>query len=186
MGLNDNTRRITNALEEKDQEKKKKELEKAKKDIQKRNLKRIEAETIQYLTTIFQEAFTEYGTGYEIEFLSIDKKAEILKQCKFEIIGEITNDLNNKNFNIEESRKLIEIFNKNYYKILKEQKTIFLNNEKYLQYKEQQEEAEQITEDPKIDIWNILEKTINVIIKIIFLIFAGLVWLVACALKGVK
>ena len=84
---------------------------------------------------------------------------------------------------VEESKKLINTFNKNYYKILKEQKTIFLNNEKYLNYKMQQE-AEQ--EKPKKDIWNILEKIINIIIKILLLLFAGLVWLVACAVKGAK
>lgn len=186
MGLINEVNNIGQEIKTQNQEKEQKRIEKIKKDIQKRNLERIKAETIQFLKNIFQESFTEYGSSYEIEFLNIDRKAEILKQCKKELIGESINDLTNSNFNIEESRKLIEIFNKNYYKILKEQKTIFLNNEKYLQYKAQQE-AEQIPkETQKIDIWNILEKIINIILKIILVIFGGLFFLVGCALKSVK
>ena len=188
MGLNDNTRRLANTLEEKNQEKKRKELEKMRKESQKKNLERVKAETIQYLTSIFQEAFTKYGSSYEIEFLNIDRKAEILKQCKSEIIGETTNDLNNKNFNIEESKHFFETFNKNYYKILKEQKTIFLNNEKYLLYKTQQEAEQQETpnEPKQVDAWQIITKIISIFFKILFVIFGGLLFLVGCALKSVK
>lgn len=188
MGLINEVNNIGQEIKTQNQEKEQKRIEKIKKDIQKRNLKRIEAETIQYLTNIFQESFTEYGSSYEIEFLNINKKAEILKQCKSDLIGEPTNDLKNKNFMVEESRKLVETFEKNYYKILKEQKTIFLNNEKYLLYKAQQEAEQQ--ETPKaikqLDAWQIISKIFSITFKILLVIFGGLLFLVGCALKSVK
>lgn len=188
MGLINEVNNIGQEIKTQNQEKELKRIERIKKDIQKRNLERIKAETIQYLTRIFQESFTEYGSSYEIEFLNIDKKAEILKQCKKELIGETSTDFTNKNFMVEESRKLVETFNKNYYKILKEQKIIFLNNEKYLQYKTQQEAAQQ--ETPKttkqLDAWQIISKIFSITFKILLVILGGLLFLVGCALKSVK
>lgn len=188
MGLINEVNNISQEIRTQNQEKEQKRIEKIKKEIEKKNLERVKAETIQFLTSIFQEAFTKYGSSYEIEFLNINKKAEILNQCKSEIIGGTTNDLNNKNFNIEESKQFFETFNKNYYKILKEQKTIFLNNEKYLLYKTQQEAEQQETpNDPKqVDAWQIITKIISIFFKILLVIFGGLLFLVGCALKSVK
>lgn len=150
MGLINEVNNISQEIRTQNEEKKRKEAERIKKqnerikkENKKINLERIEKDTLQYLTSIFQEHFTKYGTSYEIEFLSIDRKNKILEQCKRDLLGEPSKNLFDKNFMIEENRKIIEIFNKNYYKILKEQKIIFLNNEKYI-FNKQLKEAEKL------------------------------------------
>ena len=187
MGLINEVNNISQEIKTQNTEKEQKRIEKIKKEYQEKEKKRIETQTKDFIRTEFQQYFEQYGSSYEINFLSIDRKNKILEECKKDILH-VYNDTKfplKTYYKDTEAKILIETFNKNYYKILKEQKTIYLSNEKYIIQKAA-EEAAQIETKQKIDIWNILEKIIKILIKIIIGIFAGLVFLLGCACKSVK
>ncbi len=192
MGLINEVNNVSQEIKAANTEKERREAERIKKQYEAKEINAIKTQTINFLKAEFDQYFKQYGSSYETEFLSIDRKNEILENCKKYIL----HAYNDPKFPLKAYYKdvefniLIDTFNKNYYKILKEQKTIYINNEKYLAHKAQ-EEAEQIQtkqtkQTKKIDIWKILETTINIIIKIILVIIGIVFGLLGCAIKSVK
>lgn len=190
MGLINEINNVSQEIKVANTEKERREAERIKKQYEAKEINAIKTQTIDFLKAEFDQYFKQYGSSYETEFLSIDRKNEILENCKKYILKPINSIYNITCYKVEDTNILIDTFNKNYYKILKEQKTIYSNNEKYLAHKAQ-EVAEQIKTNQtkqtiKIDIWKILETTINIIIKIILVIIGIVFGLLGCAIKSVK
>lgn len=191
MGLINEVNSINQELKTQNTEKEQKRLEKIKKEFEAKEKKRIEQQTSDFLKTEFERYFQEYGSTYETEFLSIARKNKILESCKKDILRPYNDPKfpNGAFYKDTESKILIDHFNKIYYKLLKEQKAIYLNNEKYLAIKEQRE-AEQQQEQPEtkihLNVWEIVENTFKILFKIAVGIFAALAMLIVAALKSVK
>ena len=142
MGLINEVNNISQEIRTQNTEKEQKRIEKIKKEYQEKEKKRIETQTTDFIRSEFRRYFQEFGTSYEINFLSIDRKNKILENCKKDIL-KTYKDIFGEHYKDTESKILIDQFNKNYYKILKEQKTIYLNNEKYI-FNKQLKEAEKL------------------------------------------
>ena len=191
MGLINEVNSINQELKAQNTEKEQKRIEKMQEKIEKRKAEAIKQQTTDFLNSEFVKYFSECGSGYEIEFLSIERKNELLEECKKAVLR-VYNDPKFPNggfYKDTEARILQEHFYKNYYKLLKEQKTIYANNEKYLAIKEQREaEQQQEQQETKIhlNVWEIVEATFKILSKIAIAILAFFALLVSAALKSVK
>lgn len=195
MGLNDNTKNIYIALSEKNKIEKQKQLEKARKEAErkrkieeKENYKRLEEEIKGLLIGEFQKYFNICGSSYSIEFYNIHRKTEILNDC-INNLGNYKKQIWNNGETTEictNKKEIIEIFNKYYYKILKEQAKIYELNDKYKYYK-MLEEAEQNNNnsDKEYSKINILE-FFKIILYIIFLPIVFIFMLVFAVCKNSK
>lgn len=188
MGLLNEVNNISQEIRTQNTEKEQKRLEKIKKEYQEKEQKRIKTQTTDFIRSEFKQYFQEFGTSYEINFLSIDRKNKILENCKKDIL----HAYNDPKFPLKEyykdteSKILIETFNKNYYKILKEQKTIYLNNEKYIFNKQLKEAAQrQEQQTTKKDNFNKINKTLGQAASFGILAAAGgMSILLGAAIKG--
>ena len=189
MGLINEVNSINQEIKTQNTEKEQKRIEKIKKEYQEKEKKRIEQQTSDFLKTEFEQYFKQYGTSYEINFFSIDRKNKILELCKKDILHAYSDPKFplKEYYKDTESKILIETFNKNYYKILKEQKTIYLNNEKYI-FNKQLKEAEKLQQQQqptKKDNFNKINKTLGQAASIGILAAAGgLSILLGAAIKG--
>jgi len=191
MGLINEVNNISQEIKTQNTEKEQKRIEKIKKEFQEKEKNRIETQTKDFLISEFKQYFEQYGSTYEINFLSIDRKNKILESCKKDILKSYNDPKfpNGAFYKDTESKILIDHFNKIYYKLLKEQKTIYANNEKYLAIKEQREaEQQQEQQETKIhlNVWEIVEATFKILSKIAIAILAFFALLVSAALKSVK
>ena len=188
MGLINEVNNISQEIKTQNTEKEQKRIEKIKKEYQEKEKKRIEQQTSDFLKTEFEEHFKEFGSTYETEFLSIDRKNKILENCKKDILRAY----NDPKFPLKEYYKdtdtkiLFEHFNKNYYKLLKEQKTIYLNNEKYIFNKQLKEATQHQEQQPtKKETFQRINKAAGQAIGIGILAAAGgMGLLLGAAIKG--
>lgn len=190
MGLNDNTNNIAIALAEKNKIEKSKELEKAKREAErikkieeKENLKRLQEDIKQEITTEIEKYLDIVGIDYITEFYSIERRKDILDNIikKYGIIktqiwnnGEQTTYCSNK-------KDIEQIFNDNYYKILKKEENIYKLNDKYL-YKKNLENAENIQPKKQNNFLKYCKIFIYIISFIVFfpLVFIFLIVLATC------
>ena len=192
--------------------KKQKEAERQKKQEEKEILERIKKEIERFLHSEFSENLQCYGSNYIIEYYNINKKNALLgciwanhtiekeiilfenKNTKDNLI--IKNGIvihKNTNNKISEKRKIIEYkefiqnyFNKNYYKILKQEEEIQKKNEKYILYNTLQQQPQQQQQPQKnIDIAKI-NKIINIIIIILLIIICFPIAILFAACKNQK
>lgn len=191
MGLNDNTKNIEIALneknrleQEKQREKAQREAERKKKQEEKENRKKLEKDIQQEIEKEFQRYLDITGVNYSIEFYSIERKKEILENLikKYATIKEFKNK---EGQTIKEycsnKKEIEEIYNKNYYKILKQQENIYKLNDKYLYNKQLQEAAEE-KQKKQINYTNIIKYTFYTLAFIFFfpIAFVGLVIFAVC------
>lgn len=151
MGLIDNTKRIETALTEKNRKEQEKERQKRLKELEKENKERFEKDIIQEIKSEFEKYLNDNGVDYITEFYSIERKNKIYNDILQNYGEPITTYFINKNTGKTEikvekyknEREIKQIFDNNYYKILKEQKDIYEKNEKYLYKKLMQEQIKQ-------------------------------------------
>lgn len=190
MGLINEVNNISQEIKTQNTEKEQKRIEKIKKEYQEKEKKRIETQTTDFLKTEFEQYFKQYGTSYELNFLSIDRKNKILESCKKDILHAYSDPKFplKEYYKDTESKILIETFDKNYYKILKEQKTIYLNNEKYIfnkQLKEAEKLQQQQQQTTKKDTFQRINKAAGQAVGIGILAAAGgMGLLLGAAIKG--
>lgn len=202
--------------------KKQKEAERQKKQEEKEILERIKKEIERFLHSEFSENLQCYGSNYIIEYYNINKKNALLgciwanhtiekeiilfenKNTKDNLI--IKNGIvihKNNNNKIIEKRKIIEYkefiqdyFNKNYYKILKQEEEIQKKNETFIYYNtlqqqiNTQENAQVNTQELKQKNINVntkaINKTINTILIILLAIICFPIAIVIAACKNQK
>lgn len=154
MGLNDNTKNIEIALKEKnriakqkEKERKIKELQKQREKEKKEDFKRLEKEIQQALGNEFEKYFEIAGAEYVTYFYSIERRTELQNTFikKFGINEIRGNDKQGYLMATINKTEIIDIFNKNYYKILKQKENEYKLNDKYkyLQLLEEAEREEQ-------------------------------------------
>lgn len=184
MGLNDNTLKTAQRLqvsnELKAEEIRQKRIEKQKND----DLKRIKSDIIEMLKNEFKKYIFDIGSGYNVEFLSIERKNEILRNI-LEQYKEEKTIYNKKIYIIKYKSEITQIFDDNYYKILKQITTEKQNDEKYkyLKYKEEQEKQEQQQPQEKSINYN---KIANIIICILLFPVLAIIFLIIGIFKGMK
>lgn len=191
MGLLDNTKNIELAIVEKNKIEKQKQIEKAKREAEKikkieekENFKKLQEDIKQEITTELEKYLDIVGIDYITEFYSIKRRRDILNNIikKYGTIktqkwnnGEQTTYYSNK-------KDIEQIFNDNYYKILKKEENIYKLNDKYL-YKKNLENAENI--QPKKQ--NNFLKYCKIFIYIIsFIVFFPLVFIFLIVLSTCK
>lgn len=190
MGLLDNTKNIELALTEKNKIEKQKQLEKAKREAEKikkieekENLKKLQEDIKQEITTELEKYLDILGIDYITEFYSIKRRRDILNNIikKYGTIktqiwnnGEQTTYCSNK-------KDIEQIFNDNYYKILKKEENIYKLNDKYL-YKKNMENAENIQPKKQNNFLKYCKIFIYIISFIVFfpLVFIFLIVLATC------
>ncbi len=186
MSLNDNTKNIELALNEKNRIQKEKELKKAIEAEQKENAKRLKIDVLSRIKEIFEKEIQIDGDLQEFYFNY--KYNEILdnivKQCSN--IKEVTNMRTGEKQTIYLQQKEIkEIFEQNYFRILRQKETLAKKRQEIIKKQQEeferieeeiqkQEEQQQIIEEQKKK--EKQEKTFK-ILKIIFGIIASIVFL---------
>ena len=189
MGLNDNTKNIELALREKNSIQKQKEAERLRKQKEKENVERLAEDIKEAIKTEICRYLDIAGVTYSIEFYSIKRKNEILQDILATFGTSGTMHLKKEGYKGTEiqfcsNRKEIEkIFNDNYYKILKQQETIYKLNDKYLYNKQLQEfKEEQEQKKSRADWFKILKYIFYIIGGVVFLpiIFIGFLVLAVC------
>lgn len=170
MGLNDNTKNIEIALTEKNRLQKEREAERRRKQEEKEDLQRLEYDVKECIKREIEKYLNIAGIDYITEFYSNVRKYEILNEI-IRILSKkktVKNMATGKTMTIyTEQRQIKEIFDKNYYKILKEEEKIYKLNDKYLYYKQLQEAEVKPIQKQKNDN-SIIWKTIGTILLTIF------------------
>lgn len=201
MGLLTSVNNLNYTLQEKENEKLRREKERIKAKEEKEEKERIKNEIEQFLHLEFYENLQKFGSNYVIEYYNINKVHALLGAIWSQHILEKEIKLKNKKpytTRIIQHEKFIEdYFYKKYYKILKEEEEIAKKNESYIYYnailtqntekEEQQQQQEQVqvqyTQAKKQYNYN----TIYTILKIIFyIICAPIVILVLILISACK
>lgn len=184
MGLLTSVNNLNYTLQEKENEKLRREKERIKAKEEKEAKERIKSEIEQFLHIEFRENLQKFGSNYIIEYYNINKVHAILGAIWSQYIIEKEIKLKNKKTyttRIIQYEKFIEdYFYKKYYKILKEEEEIAKKNEQYIYYnailtqnteEEQQQQQQQVqyTQAKKQYNYN----TIYTILKIIFYIICA-------------
>lgn len=186
MGLNDNTKNIELALNEKNKIQKEKELKKAIEAEQKENAKRLKIDIIELIDLNFKKAINnqENLQNYYFNEKYYTLLNSIIKQCSN--VKEVTNIRTGKKQIIYIQQKEIkEIYEQNYFRILKQKETLVKKQQEFLKNRQEeterikkeiqeQEEQQRIIEEQKKK--EKQEKTFK-ILKIIFGIIASIVCL---------
>lgn len=201
MGLLTSVNNLNYTLQEKENERLRREKERIKAKEEKEAKERIKSEIEQFLHLEFYENLQKFGSNYVIEYYNINKVHALLGAIWSQHILEKEIKLKNKKpytTRIIQHEKFIEdYFYKKYYKILKEEEEIAKKNESYIYYnailtqntekEEQQQQQEQVqvqyTQAKKQYNYN----TIYTILKIIFyIICAPIVILVLILISACK
>lgn len=184
MGLLTSVNNLNYTLQEKENEKLRREKERIKAKEEKEAKERIKSEIEQFLHIEFRENLQKFGSNYIIEYYNINKVHALLGAIWSQYIIEKEIKLKNKKTyttRIIQYEKFIEdYFYKKYYKILKEEEEIAKKNEQYIYYnailtqnteEEQQQQQQQVqyTQAKKQYNYN----TIYTILKIIFYIICA-------------
>lgn len=182
MGLLTSVNNLNYTLQEKENEKLRREKERIKAKEEKESKERIKSEIEQFLHIEFNENLQKFGSNYVIEYYNINKVHALLGAIWSQYIIEKEIKLKNKKTyttRIIQYEKFIEdYFYKKYYKILKEEEEIAKKNEQYIYYnailtqnteKEEQQQQTQYTQSKKQYNYN----TIYTILKIIFYIICA-------------
>lgn len=143
MGLLTSVNNINYRLEEekkaKEAERKAKEKERQKAKEEKEAKERIKKEITFYLQDTFKNYLLKNGSNTIYEFYNINKKElllnEILKDHTFEKTIKLKNGNTYTTNIIEYKDFILEYFNNNYYKILKQVEAETKKNEEYIYYK---------------------------------------------------
>lgn len=173
MGLIDNTKNIELAITEKNKQERQKELEKLRKQQEKENKKRLENDVIREIKTEFDEAIRNKEDIQKYYFN--EKYYTLLNNIIREygktknIIDYVTGEQKTKYINQYEIK---EIFEKNYFKILKQKENIikkqndilFKNNKIIENEKNQKIIAEEAEKQKKIAIFQSIFITISCIV----------------------
>lgn len=180
MGLLTSVNNLNYTLQEKEKERKRKELERIKKESERRhkeeekeNMNYIKSKISNFLRIKFQEKLY-LNSSIIYEFYNINKKESLF--------NEFYNNLAMKeNIKMDYKPFILDFFNSNYYKILKQVEAEAKKNEQYIYYnailtqntekEEQQQQQEQVqyTQAKKQYNYN----TIYTILKIIFYIICA-------------
>lgn len=173
MGLLDNTKNIELAITEKNKQEKQKQLEKLKKQQETENKKRLENDVIREIKTEFDEAIRNKEDIQKYYFN--EKYYTLLNNIIREygkaknIIDYVTGEQKTKYINQHEIK---DIFDNNYFKILKQKENILKKQNKILleQYKNiqneenQKELKEEAERQKKIAIYQTIFITISCIV----------------------
>lgn len=146
MGLNDNTKNIELALNEKNKMQKEKEIKKAIEAEQKENAKRLKIDVVELIDLNFRKAINnqENLQNYYFNEKYYTLLNSIIKQCSN--VKEITNMRTGKKQTIYLQQKEIkEIYEQNYFRILKQKESLVKKQQEFL--KKQQEETERIKKE---------------------------------------
>lgn len=194
MGLLTSVNNLNYTLQEKEKERKRKELERVKKESERRH-KEEEKENINYiknkisnfLRIEFQKKlYINYTSVYE--FYNINKKESLF--------NEFYNNLAMKeNIKMDYKPFILDFFNSNYYKILKQVEAEAKKNEEYKIYAQlttpkeeeyQEETPEQPIKKTKHIDFNIINKVINIIFTIILIVLFFPIAILIAACKNQK
>lgn len=182
MGLLTSVNNINYNMKAKEEERRKKELEKKKIQQKKDDLEQLKYDIINTIKFEMQENFNIYGSNTKIFYYSIDNKSKMLENI-------LNNYAEDSKFGkiIRNKREIIEIFEKNYYKILNELEKAYKKNDQYLEYMaiaEAENEAEPIQQQKNY--LPIILLIIKILACIVFfpIVFLGL--LVYAGLKSVN
>ena len=136
MGLNDNTKNIELALNEKNKIQKEKELKKAIEAEQKENAKRLKIDVIELIDLYFREAINnkENLQNYYFNEKYYTLLNSIIKQCSN--VKKITNMRTGKKQTIcLQQKEIKEIFEQNYFRILKQKEILVKKQQEFLKKK---------------------------------------------------
>lgn len=179
MGLLDNTKNIELAITEKNKQDKQKQIEKRKKQEEAANLQRLKNDIIREIKTEFDRA-TRSGEQLENYYLNVKYYTllnNIIKQYgkTKNIIDYVTGEHKTKYINQYEIK---DIYDNNYFKILKQKENIYKKQEKIIQKQEQEKTEQKQLQEQK-------QKTnYNNILKACSIVAAAPVVIVGAALFG--
>lgn len=199
MGLLTSVNNLNYTLQEKENEKLRREKERIKAKEEKEAKERIKSEIEQFLHIEFNENLQKFGSNYVIEYYNINKVHALLGAIWSQYIIEKEIKLKNKKTyttRIIQYEKFIEdYFYKKYYKILKEEEEIAKKNEEYKIYAQitmpKKEEYQQetpvqpIKKEKHID-FNKINKVINIIFTIILIVLFFPIAILIAACKNQK
>ena len=179
MGLIDNTKNIELAITEKNKKEQQKELEKLRKQQEKENKKRLENDVIREIKTEFDRAIRngEQLKNYYLNVKYYDLLNNIIKQYgkTKKIIDYVTGEQKTKYINQYEIK---DIYDNNYFKILRQKENICKKQEKIIQEQEQEKAEQQQTQEQT-------QKTnCNNILKACGIVAAAPVAIIGAALFG--
>lgn len=179
MGLIDNTKNIELAISEKNKQDKQKQIEKRKKQEEAANLQRLKNDIIREIKTEFDEAIRNKEDIQKYYFN--EKYYTLLNNIIREygkaknIIDYVTGEQKTKYINQYEIK---DIFDNNYFKILKQKENICKKQKKIIQEQEQEKAKQQQTQEQT-------QKTnCNNILKICGIVAAAPVVIIGAALFG--
>lgn len=184
MAMRENIRNIEEAQKASLELKKQKEVERLKRQEEKENKKRLEYDAKEFLRKEFERYIFTVGSCYTSEFYSIERKKEIFEDLKANLLLERKQTLEGGAlvfYNDKEVMWLKEIYNKYYYKILKETEKTKILDEQYTFWNECQQ-VELKEEKKEIDYSYILK----IILCIVFFPVAFLVVIIFTATKNTK
>lgn len=188
MGLLTSVNNLNYTLQEKENEKLRREKERIKAKEEKEEKERIKNEIEQFLHLEFYENLQKFGSNYVIEYYNINKVHALLGAIWSQHILEKEIKLKNKKpytTRIIQHEKFIEdYFYKKYYKILKEEEEIANKNESYIYYNTLQQQQKQYQQQMQYqnninNLENIKQKKQKQvqIFKNIVTIFCGIIFL---------
>lgn len=145
----------------------------------KMDIKIIEVKINTYLRKEFERYIYTVGSDYAMNFYSIKRKRELFEGMTTKLFQNIFNNMNKTDEDIIYKNAVIEIYNKNYYKILEDVKKEQRYNEEYEFFKACEEvEVQQISKKEKNSV-DIALEVIKVILIVIFLpivFFIAVLW----------
>lgn len=131
------------------------------------NRKEIESEIIKFLRKEFENEIFKHGSFYTIEFYSIERKDIIFNNMLNKLFKAQNDDIEKLLYST-----IKEIYDKNYYKILKNVETEKKHDEEYEIYKELIKSKEQSKDTDVQNNNNNANTSINIILNILKIICA--------------
>ena len=179
MGLLDNTKNIELAITEKNKQDKQKQIEKRKKQEEAANLQRLKNDIIREIKTEFDRAIRngEQLKNYYLNVKYYDLLNNIIKQYgkTKKIIDYVTGEQKTKYINQYEIK---DIYDNNYFKILRQKENICKKQEKIIQEQEQEKAEQQQTQEQT------QKSNCNNILKACGIVAAAPVAIIGAALFG--